>query len=55
MGCPSLEKPGSSGRTSPAGFSAFALLDGPGLTQLRVQGLGVRVWGLGLGFRAEGG
>ena len=30
------------GAASPAGFGAFALLDGPGLTQFRVEGLGFR-------------
>ena len=32
---------------SPASFGAFALLDGPGLTQFRVQGLGFRILALG--------
>ena len=39
---------------SPAGFGAFALLDGPGLTQFRVWGLGFRVWGLGFRVKALG-
>ena len=37
----------SSGAPSPAGFGAFALLNGPGLTQFRVSGLqGFGVLGL---------